>query len=268
MSQRYYSNIYWHFTGSPQGIDWRKVRKPADILRDGKIRTPAEATEILKSIIKTKKLLATAIEVVSGDVATEKFCCVTDIPFKDLPEHASYYGPAAIGFKANTIHQHFLPVLYIPQQNLPVIEMLEEPIRPTFENAMFEKVGLEYVKESGHWGHAWDYAGKAAMGRWRQESERYLEQSKRQKSDPRIKEIRSGYLKNFLKITDFNTSSDETFYREREWRCLGDFCFAINDVAALIVEEEFLPPISTFVRDELKCAETISCLSWELVRKA
>ncbi|MGB0865202.1 MAG: hypothetical protein ACPGSC_01760, partial [Granulosicoccaceae bacterium] len=37
MSQRYFSNIYWHFTGSPVGVDWSKARCPKEITEQGPV---------------------------------------------------------------------------------------------------------------------------------------------------------------------------------------------------------------------------------------
>jgi len=261
MTQRYYSQIYWHFTGSPKGIDWSKVRKPADILKYGSVRDPAEATEILKKIIKTKKVLATAIENISEEIQTTKFCCVTDIPFKDLPEHTVYYGAAAIGFKAKAIHSRFLPVLYIPEQNIPAIKILTAPIAPTIEDAKYFQdtiSGPELFVDTRQ-------AKQLHFKYQREIKEHNQEIEKQHQSED---ELKRGYLKNYLKITDFSTSSDQTFYREREWRCLEDFTFSGDDIAALIVEEKFLSDLLNFVKKELGESKNISCLSWELVKNA
>lgn len=263
MTQRYYLQIYWHFTGSPKGMDWSNIRKPADILKHGPVREPFKATEVLKEILRTKKLLATAVEKISDKFETKKFCCVTDIPFKDLPEHTIYYGAAAIGFRAKAIHRSFVPVLYIPEENLPVIEFLAVPTAPTFEDAMFENglFGDDMLR-----GSAFNYLPKRKMLEYQRKLEEHAR--KRETAKHEIDEIQHGYLKNYLKITNFNTSPDQTFYREREWRCLADFIFSIDDIAALIVNEEFLPTLSSFVSNELGSAKNISCLSWDLVRNS
>ena len=124
MSQRYYSNIYWHFTGSPKGVDWSIARCPKDITSQSPVLDDLEAAETLNLILELCLLKATCTEKISEKQVTDKFCCVTDIPLKDLPSHSPYYGKVAIGLKANLIHSHFVPVLYIPEQNLPAIEKL------------------------------------------------------------------------------------------------------------------------------------------------
>lgn len=48
--QRYYSNIYWHFTGSPD-VDWSAVTIPAEI--KGKAKLPEESKNTLLKIISS-----------------------------------------------------------------------------------------------------------------------------------------------------------------------------------------------------------------------
>ena len=117
MSQRYFSNIYWHFTGSPEGVDWSQAKCPKDITKQGPVLDNEKAAETLRLILDSSTLNATCTEKISETFETDKFCCVTDIPFKDLPSHSPYYGKVAIGFKAEVIHRHFFPVLYFTYQN-------------------------------------------------------------------------------------------------------------------------------------------------------
>ncbi|MCX6338639.1 MAG: abortive infection system antitoxin AbiGi family protein [Candidatus Aureabacteria bacterium] len=119
MKQRYYSNIYWHFTGSPRGIDWGACKKPKDILLQGKPRPPEEALHTLFSILEIRKLLATCDERISEKLKTQKFCCVTDIPLMDLELHSRYYGEVALGFNCSRIHMDFNPVLYFSKPKFP-----------------------------------------------------------------------------------------------------------------------------------------------------
>ena len=49
------------------------------------------------------------------------------------------------------------------------------------------------------------------------------------------REALQGFLMNFVKVTKFDVSPENTFYREREWRNIGDFSFAFDDVAAVVV---------------------------------
>ena len=86
MSQRYYSNIYWHFTGSPKGVDWSVARCPKDIISQDPVFNDLEAAKTLNLILDSRTLKATCTEKISEKLETKKFCCVTDIPLKDLPD--------------------------------------------------------------------------------------------------------------------------------------------------------------------------------------
>jgi len=79
--QRYFSSIYWHFTGSPD-VDWSKIREPKEI--EGQYKSSVEAVNILKEILSSHKLIATSEEKILNNLKTESFSCVCDIPFKDL----------------------------------------------------------------------------------------------------------------------------------------------------------------------------------------
>ncbi|WP_186577378.1 abortive infection system antitoxin AbiGi family protein [Aquibacillus kalidii] len=114
---RFYSNIYWHFTGGPstkgRDVVWHGYKSLKDVKRNYDLRDPLKAMENLKTIISQKTLKATSTELVSEKVETKKFCCVCDIPLNDLIYHRKYYGDYAIGFASKEIHQHFHPVLYL-----------------------------------------------------------------------------------------------------------------------------------------------------------
>jgi len=48
------------------------------------------------------------------------------------------------------------------------------------------------------------------------------------------------FLFHHFKITAFSENPGNPFYREREWRKLGNFQFNANDIAAIIVSERSL----------------------------
>lgn len=205
--QRYYSTIYWHFTGSPD-IDWNNVKSPEDMLTQGKPKPDEQAVKILKEIICSKTLKATSIEKLTDSIWTEKFCCTTDIPFKDLLTHAQYYGKVAIGFKAEMIQKIFLPVFYVSTDN----KSYSEEVLKTLDSEQ--------------------------------------------------------YIKNFIKMTDFTSENDgHTFYREREWRHIGDFNFNVEDVAALVVPNNSLLEMRKCLESN-HFPEDISVLSWRLIEQA
>lgn len=246
--QRYYSNIYWHFTGSPKGIDWREVRCPSDISKQGPTLSSADAVQTLKLILDSKKLLGSCTERVMKELETEKFCCVTDIPLKDLPSHSPYYGKVAIGFNASAVHKAFLPVMYVPTTSMPVVEKL-------VPNRKLVEMGFDFFKYPGSFQEQQGYKMLAQAS-----------QNKELVREPDADAVK-GFWLNFIKVTDFDTNPENTFYREREWRNIGDFHFQEADVAAIVVPEALL----TEVRDHLEAKgypKSISVVSWEFIENA
>lgn len=247
-SQRYYSNIYWHFTGSPKGIDWRKVRCPADIERQGPVLDLPVAKDTLKAIISSKKLLGRCTERVIADLETAQFCCVTDIPLKDLPTHAPYYGKVAIGFKAAAAHRSFLPVMYIPTESMPVVEMM-------VPNRKLTEMAYDFLRYQGSFQE--------------QQAAKLMAQAAHNKEailKPDANAMK-GYLMNFVKVTNFDSSPENTFYREREWRNIGDFSFTVDDVAAVVVPESFIGEVREHL-DREGFPPTISIVAWEFIEHA
>ncbi|MDC3416300.1 abortive infection system antitoxin AbiGi family protein [Aquibacillus salsiterrae] len=130
MKPRYYSNIYWHFTGGPtskrNGIVWHHFTNLKDVKKNSELRKPKDAMNNLKSIIESNVLKATCTELISNKVETKKFCSVCDIPLVDLMYHKTYYGEYAIGFNAKQIHDHFHPVLYLDPSYTTITSSKEE----------------------------------------------------------------------------------------------------------------------------------------------
>jgi hypothetical protein len=246
--QRYYSNIYWHFTGSPKGIDWRKVRRPADIAAQGPILYPSDATETLKLILTSRKLLGRCTELVVSELETAAFCCVTDIPLKDLPSHAPYYGKVAIGFKSHLVHKSFLPVIYVPTASMPVIEMM-------VPNRKLTEIAYDFLKYQG------SFQEQQAMRMFSQ-AQNNKEMVRKPDSD-----AMKGFLMNFIKVTDFDPLPENTFYREREWRNIGDFPFAVEDIAAVVVPEKFIDTVKGHL-DKEGYPASISVVAWEFIEHA
>ncbi len=247
-AQRYYSNIFWHFTGSSKEINWHKVNRPADIEKESRNMDSIAATNTLKLILSSRKLLGVCTEMVVAELETAKFCCVTDIPLKDLPSHARYYGKVAIGFKAKAVHKAFLPVMYIPTESMPVVEMM-------VPNRKLAEIAYDFLKYQGSFQEqqAMKLLSQAAHGN---ETVR----------KPDVEAMR-GFLMNFVKVTEFDTSPENTFYREREWRNIGDFCFTIDDVAAVVVPESFMGGIRMHM-DREGYPQSISIVALEFIEGA
>jgi hypothetical protein len=208
------------------------------------------AANTLKLILTSRKLLATCVERVVDDIETAKFCCITDIPFKDLPSHAPYYGKVAIGFKAAAVHKTFLPVMYIPVQSMPIIKMM-------VPNRRLTEMAYDFLKYQGAFQH--------------QQAMKLLSQAQADAYKEAVikpdAEAMKGFLMNFVKVTDFDTSPENTFYREREWRNLGDFSFNIEDIAAVVAPESYIGEIREHLNKE-GYPSSISVVSWEFIEHA
>lgn len=74
---------------------------------------------------------------------------------------------------------------------------------------------------------------------------------------------RENSLMNFVKITNFASDYDHSFYGEREWRCIEDFCFEKEEVEAIIVPKEHIEEINRYIKE--KGYHNISVMSWDLI---
>ena len=246
--QRYYSNVFWHFTGSPRGIDWSKVHSPAELLQIGSPAEPVTGTSIALQILATGKLLASCSEQVAEEHATDRFCCVTDIPIKDLPIHSRCYGKVAIGFKASFIHKAFQPVMYVPSNRLPPGKVRTVPSKAYLD------VVHDALYERGDWDEAMHYE-EMAMNH-PDSITTHLDLTK----------TGTQFL-HFVKVTEFSPNPEHTFYSEREWRHLGDFHFPPHAVAAIVAPEAQLKMLKDYLAADVRYAtySQLSVFSWELI---
>jgi hypothetical protein len=239
--QRYYSNIYWHFTGSPD-VNWSKIEMPKEI--EGKAKEAEECVEILKAILASRKLLAGSPEKIHGEVKTKKFCSVCDIPFKDLLYHADYYGKVAIGFSANSIHENFNPVLYM-ERGFPI------PSKTKINTERELDLNKEFDEKTSVFDLFSYLFGLEENPEYKDFLENYL-----------------GELRKFVKITRFSENDNETFYREREWRSKkGDFEFNENDLEALILPEKFIDEVKQHLID-CDYEKNITIIPFEFLERA
>ncbi len=237
----YYSNIYWHFTGSPKGVDWHNISKPSDITKDGRRpKKDVKALDIAVKIIQSKKLIALSREKLDNQYFTDKFCCVTDIPIQNLKEHCKYYGNVALGFNSKKVHKEFNPVLYINRKSLP------KKINPTFFAIMAMSGNPYYIPKQ--------FPMMAAMSN---------DYSTNRPIEIINKDIVTKFIANHIKITDFSINKEDTFYREREWRKTSDFVFEPKDIAAVIVPQKLLRNIYSQIKKNNLIY--IPILTWELL---
>ena len=246
--QRYRSNIFWHFTGSPKGINWSEVKKPTDILDHGSPLDDHDALDVALKILESSILLGTCSEHLSENDITEKFCCVTDIPMKDLYNHAKYYGKVAIGFSAQSIYEKFLPVTYVPLRHLPASEKKIIPDQEALDYA-------EYCMYNGNL-HDADYYEHMAYTEYGREVISAVDKDK----------VGSVFT-NFLKLTEFGLKGEDTFYSEREWRHIGDYKFSPHDIEVVVAPKELLNGIYEFLSSGKSGVKLggVSVVSWELV---
>jgi abortive phage resistance protein AbiGi (putative antitoxin) len=238
----YYSNIYWHFTGSPEGINWNEIYSPNDILKHGNIKPIDKCFEILCAILESKCLLATSNETIYDNLATSKFCCVTDIPIQNLVEHTKFYGTIAIGFKHSKIHREFNPVLYISPDKFR--NKLEAITKPREVN-----MGLLGTVKFGDKGEIKDVVRTPFFNAW---------------LSTQVDETQFGsYIFNYFKRTKFSDKTDESFYREREWRRIGKFEFEVDDISAIIAPSNYFEKINNYLLD--KNLKNIQVLTWEFL---
>lgn len=260
--QRYFSDVFWHFPGSPSFPEGFWPKKPGDIFERGlEPRRPSEGVGIVEKIAESGKLLATCSDPITDQLSTNKFCCVTDIPVKDLPHHARFYGRVAIGFRAQAVHEGgFLPVQYVPERSLPHIEeLVPAPLDPDMMRTMWEFDELEWGS-----GSATDRAMRSVVNQAQQKAKNEGTFEKRVDEGT----LGRNSLADYLKITDFSVEPAETFYAEREWRKVGDFVFGKGDVAAVAAPEEYLGVLREALFDRLGYPATLSVVAWEFVEGA
>ena len=250
MKQRYFSNIYWHFTGSPRNIDWGLCRCPKDILELGKPRRPKDSLETLFAILESKKLLASCTEKISKRIHTDPFCCVTDIPLMDLSLHSRYYGKVVIGFNCPKIHRLFNPVLYYPSKRFPRKIHIPPPYGEQLIVDDFDNIDTEWydVEELPN--------GKFKLTRKGRQLRFQATEIDSSKIDR--------YFINHLKITDFSHRNAESFYQEREWRKIGDLYFDRSDVEAVIIPKRLKNITEKFIlgTEDFK---DLTILTWEFI---
>ncbi len=244
MSQQGYSNTYWHFTGSPSNVNWSDATHPKDILTQGSVLSDTKAANNLHSILTEKTLKATCVETILQGMDTEEFCCVMDVPIRDLPSYSSYYGKVVIGFKAAAIRDYFVPVLYLPEHNLQQVE----EVAPNKEMA---ELANNFLDSTSGW----------AM----RQSLRLMTQAAHniEALTQVDKEVVENTFVDYVKMNSFDADPLNNYYREREWRCLADFKFKHSDIDAIVMPEKM---ISTFRRklDKLKLTN-VNLLSWEFI---
>jgi hypothetical protein len=78
------------------------------------------------------------------------------------------------------------------------------------------------------------------------------------------------YFVNFIKVTDFSSKDEDTFYSEREWRHIGDFEFLPQHVEAVIAPKSQIGRLREYLSShpEYSKQRSASLVSWEFVDSA
>lgn len=282
MAQRYYSQVYWHFTGGPRIPANLRVTRPREAVgAERPLKDPEEAFHIALRILKDRKLEARSKEY-WGEVTSDQFACVTDIPLKDLTSHASYYGQTAIGFHHEAIHREWSPVLYVPPREATLLEALVLAINVVIETDAGGRLPSSNNESVVNYDP--DINKEPILRIMRRDNpdlaeteirEQYAQmvqifaQHAQLEEDARLQVIQPftrnvhRKLLNLVKVTEFGVEPGESFYQEREWRHIGDFTFKAQDVTALVVPSHLVGSAKRHL-EELDLME-VSVIGWDVI---
>ena len=159
--------------------------------------------------------------------------CVCDIPFRDLRIHTMRYGPVGIGFhKAAAINEgHFNPVLYIHRSNPSFIKA---------HDLIKKNDTIDFTTEQGRALH--EYLGMIGSYMKPSNLDRNIE------VDPQI-----------------DSSQNNNFYYEREWRTVSEWKFADDSITVIVMPQRFLADFqkrwgNRFVASSIILSEMIETL--------
>ena len=228
-------------------MNWEKAYKPSDILNQGFPCSDEESVDTLLKIINSRKLKGSCVEKIGKNIETNKFCCVTDIPLKDLHIHSKYYGQVAIGFSSKEIHENFQPVIYVPIQRVSKKQVMPDESFQLMSD-------IEMHNSEGNYECSEFWTG--------------ILRDKIVNSGVVNEEDFGALFKDFVKFTAFSNISSETFYSEREWRHVGNYKFKADALAAIIAPEKYLGKVKEYIysHQDYKDNSEISLLSWEFVQ--
>lgn len=152
--------------------------------------------------------------------------------------HGAYYGRVDIGFRAGAIYDAgFNPVLYVTYDNL--LSLLAGNASARQDYSLDSEMSFEEDESLAVLiGHLFAPAFGSVVGR----------------------------LGPFIEVAEFSIEDSDTVYREREWRHIGDFHFAPEHVAAVIVPEQYAQEVQDDLRTHGYPAST-AVIPWEFIRQ-
>ena len=176
-------------------------------------KPPEKAFEILNLILEARTLrVSEKSEMVLMHTGQQRWgypvACMCDIPFRDLRIHMIRYGQFGIAFhKRNAIlNGHFNPVLYVHRNNVlfqksaDLLNAIEREVDP--KSALAKNL-QEYLLMIGSL-------------------------------------VKRGDLTRIIELdSELDTTQENNFYYEREWRTVFPWIFDDSSVAAIMIPEEF-----------------------------
>ncbi|MFW6008996.1 MAG: abortive infection system antitoxin AbiGi family protein [archaeon] len=222
-----YSNIFWHFTGAPKFKEKAKINKPGDMINS--------------EFIKKEKTNEEAFNILKKILGDKKLLATSVEEVIEDIEAKSFCCVCDLPLQDLTTHSKYYGNVAIGFSS----DSIYKNFNPVFY-INIEK--LEILSEICN-----------------KNNNIFKDKSNRTSSisKPNLSSLK---FKNYIKITNFNEATNETFYREKEWRCLENYNFKPVDVSALIVPKIFVSEIENYLIK--KDYKNVSIISWEFIKKS
>jgi hypothetical protein len=202
-------------------------------------KTNEKAFEILNAILETKNLRVSEkfTEVLMHDGQKRlgySIACMCDIPFRDLRIHMLRYGQFGIAFhKRDAIRNgHFNPVFYVHRNNVlfqkakNLLNAIESEVKP--DTSLHKNLQEYFLMIGGY--------------------------------------VKRGDLTRIIELdSEVDSTQENNFYYEREWRTLFSWKFEDTSIAAIMMPQSFLTSFRTrwgdrFVASSIVSSEMIETL--------
>lgn len=217
--QRYISNELTHFVGRNLPNDEERYQLFKQILSSEILMHPPFDSKIVQSALYFDR----GTPFTSNSMCFTNCVCFCDIPVEDLHIHMIKYGKFGIAFSKNfLLKKGANPLFYVA-------------VDPT----------IHYEKEIDH---PYDYTPYADYAFYEHADPllwehriRKLIDSMGQVSETGVPDFVFYRILSFIKAFDINRdeSDYENYYMEREWRCIGNVKFSLDDVRRVIFPEKF-----------------------------
>lgn len=176
-----------------------------------------------------------------GDLMVPEVTCYCDIPFEALDIHIKKFGSFGISFKKDfLIKNGARPVIYVPLQ-----------LR---SEEKWAKGTLHRTTMGRDWQNVWNgFYEHLLLPAQRESNTHYVDVEPTSARDAvfAIEELVVKQFFAFIKVFDSSLVEDapNNFYMEREWRMWGNLQFRVDEVANVIVHEDFVERLANERRD-------------------